>query len=44
LFARQQEAYERAITALEDARSDAFVSVGFLNPFVMQVISEGDKA
>lgn len=39
-----REAYERAITALEDARNPAFVSVGFLDPFVMQVISEGDKA
>jgi hypothetical protein len=39
-----REAYERAVTALEDARSLAFVSAGFLDPFVMQVISEGDKA
>jgi hypothetical protein len=39
-----REAYERAVTALEDARSPAFVSVGFLDPFVMRVISEGDKA
>ena len=39
-----REAYERAVTTLEDARSSAFISVGFLDPFVMQVISEGDKA
>ena len=39
-----REAYDRAVTALEDARSQAFVSVGFLDPFVMQVISEGAKA
>lgn len=38
-----REAYERAVTALEETRSHAFVSVGFLAPFVMQVISEGDK-
>jgi hypothetical protein len=39
-----REAYERAVTALEDMRSEAFVSVGFLDPFVMQVIIEGDKS
>jgi hypothetical protein len=39
-----REAFERAVTALEDARSLAFVSVGFLDPFVMQVLSEGDKS
>ena len=39
-----REAYERAVTALEDARSQSFVSVGFLDQVVMQVISEGDKA
>ena len=39
-----REAYERAVTALEDTRSQAFVTVGLLDPFVMQVLSEGDKA
>lgn len=39
-----REAYDRAVTALEDAGSAAFVSAGLLDPFVMQVISEGDKA
>ncbi len=39
-----REAYERAVTTLEETRSQAFVSVGFLDPFVMQVISEGDKS
>ena len=39
-----REAYERAVTTLEETRSHAFVSVGFLDPFVMQVVSEGDKA
>ena len=39
-----REAYDRAVTALEDTRSQAFVTVGLLDPFVMRVISEGAKA
>jgi hypothetical protein len=39
-----REAYERAVTTLVETRSQAFIYVGFLDPFVMQVISEGDKS
>ncbi len=35
-----REAYERAVTALEDARSTAFLTAGFLDQFVWDVMKE----
>jgi hypothetical protein len=35
-----REAYERAVTALEDTRSPAFLTVGFLDRFVWDVMKE----
>lgn len=39
-----REAYELAVFALEAEKNPAPVTLGFLNPYVTQVISEGDKA